>query len=216
MFQAKQIVDLSLPVTNETPIYPGDPSPDIRTAATVEHDGYNLHRLQLGSHTGTHVDAPYHICPTGRRIDEVNLERFIGTGVVIHVTGKEEQAEIGLKDVEPYLDQLQPGKIALFHTGWSQYAGDEKYFRHPYVAVEAVRAMIDRGIRTFFIDAINIDPTGGTSFPVHEAIAAVNGVIAENLTNFQAITFPDPLICAFPLRIIGCDGSPVRAVAIEY
>jgi kynurenine formamidase len=75
--------------------------------------------------------------------------------------------------------------------------------------------MICRGIRTFFIDCINIDSTGGTSFPVHDAIAAVNGIIAENLTNFAGIDFEDPLICAFPLRIVGSDGSPVRAVAIQ-
>jgi kynurenine formamidase len=215
MFKAKKIVDLSLPLTNQTPIYPGDPEPDIRVATTIENEGFNLHYVHIGSQTGSHVDAPYHFCNAGQRIDESDLSLFIGTGVVIPVLGKGEQEEIVMADVEPYLSKLELGKIVLFHTGWSQYAGEEKYFRHPYVHIEVVEEMIRRGIRTFFIDCINIDSTGGTSFPVHDAIAAVNGIIAENLTNFAGIDFEDPLICAFPLRIVGSDGSPVRAVAIQ-
>jgi kynurenine formamidase len=215
MFTAKRIVDLSLPLTNQTPIYPGDPEPKFSVATTIENEGYNLLHVHIGSQTGSHVDAPYHFCQNGQRIDESDLRLFIGTGVVIPVTDKAEQEPIVMRDVEAYLDQLQPGKIVLFHIGWSQYAGEEKYFRHPYVHIDVIEAMLAKGIRTFFIDCINIDITGGTSFPVHDAIGAVDGIIAENLTNFAAIDFPDPLICAFPLRIVGADGSPVRAVAIE-
>ncbi|WP_218029573.1 cyclase family protein [Aneurinibacillus danicus] len=210
-----KIVDLSLPLTNDTPIYPGDPEPNISVATTLENEGYNLHYVHLGSQTGSHVDAPYHFSNEGQRIDESDLRLFVGTGVVIPVTGKGEEEEITLQDVEPYLDQLAPGKIVLFHTGWSQYAGEEKFFRHPYVHIDVIHEMIRRGIRTFFIDTINIDRTGGTEFPVHDAVAEVNGIIAENLTNFGAIDFPNPLISAFPLRIIGSDGSPVRAVAMK-
>ncbi|MCF6093502.1 cyclase family protein [Microaerobacter geothermalis] len=215
MFKVQKIIDLSMPLTNNTPVYPGDPQPKISIATTIEKEGYNLHYVHIGSQTGSHVDAPYHFCNHGQRIDESDLRLFIGTGVVIPVTGKGEQEEITLQDVEPYLDQLAPEKIVLFHTGWSRYAGEEKYFRHPYVNVEVIDKMIRRGIRTFFIDAINIDLTGGTSFPVHDAIAAVNGIIAENVTNIESIDFPNPLICAFPLKIVGVDGSPVRAVAIQ-
>lgn len=204
-----------MPVTNSTPVYPGDPVPHISVAATVESEGFNLHHVHLGSHTGTHVDAPYHICPTGERIEQSDLSLFIGTGVVIPVSGKEDGESIGLSDVQAYLDQLKPGNIVLFHTGWSQYAGEDKYFRHPFVEVDVIIEIIARGIRTFFIDALNIDAPGDMTFPVHHAIAAVNGILAENLTNLEAIDFPDPLIIAFPLRIIGCDGSPVRAVAIK-
>ncbi|GEN35620.1 cyclase [Aneurinibacillus danicus] len=215
MIKIDKIVDLSLPLTNDTPIYPGDPEPNISVATTLENEGYNLHYVHLGSQTGSHVDAPYHFSNEGQRIDESDLRLFVGTGVVIPVTGKGEEEEITLQDVEPYLDQLAPGKIVLFHTGWSQYAGEEKFFRHPYVHIDVIHEMIRRGIRTFFIDTINIDRTGGTEFPVHDAVAEVNGIIAENLTNFGAIDFPNPLISAFPLRIIGSDGSPVRAVAMK-
>jgi kynurenine formamidase len=215
MFKMKKIVDLSLPITDQTPIYPGDPEPNISVATTIANEGYNLHYVHIGSQTGSHVDAPYHFLDLGQRIDESDLGLFIGTGVVIPVLGKAEQYEIIMADVVPYLELLEPGKIVLFHTGWSQYAGEEKYFLHPYVNSAVIEEMIRRGIRTFFIDCINMDFTGGDTFPVHDAVAAVNGIIAENLTNFAAIDFEHPLLCAFPLRIAGSDGSPVRAVAIE-
>lgn len=215
MLNIKKIVDLSLPLTNNTPIYPGDPEPNISVATTIQNEGYNLHYVHIGSQTGSHVDAPYHFDNNGQKIDQSDLTLFFGPGVVIPVTGKGEQEEITLIDVAEYLEQVGPGKIVLFHTGWSRYAGEDKYFLHPYVHVEVIDEMIRRGARTFCIDAINLDITGRTHFPAHDAIAAVSGIIAENLTNFEGIDFVNPLISLFPLRIVGADGSPVRAVAIE-
>ncbi|OAT71529.1 cyclase family protein [Parageobacillus thermoglucosidasius] len=211
----KKIVDLSMPITAQTPVYPGDPKPHIEPAATFAQNGYHVSRLVLGSHTGTHVDAPFHFREDGLRIDEVPLTYFLGKGIVIDVTGKNDGEAITLSDVKHYLPQLEPGMIALFHTGWSQYAGTERYFRHPYIAIDVIRAMLEQGIRTFFIDALNIDPPDGSSFPAHEAITAANGVIGENFTNFDKIDFTDPYIIALPLYLPGCDGSPVRAVAAE-
>ncbi|KJS17777.1 MAG: arylformamidase [Peptococcaceae bacterium BRH_c4b] len=213
--QIKKIVDLSVPISNLMQIYPGDPKPEIRPAANLETDGFNLHYINIGSHTGTHVDAPYHFLSTGQRIEQSDLNLFTGEGVVIDVTGKGEQEPIEIKDVENYLERLRPGMIVLFHTGWSKYSGEDKYFRHPYVKVEVVEEMIGRGICSFFIDAPNIDTTGGETFPAHSAIFQINGVIGENLINIEDIDFENPWIVAFPLKIVGCDGSPVRCVALD-
>jgi kynurenine formamidase len=212
----KKIVDLSMPITSQTPVYPGDPKPHIEPAATFAQNGYHVSRLVLGSHTGTHVDAPFHFRENGARIDEVPLTYFLGKGIVIDVTGKNDGEAITLDDVTAYLPRLEPGMIVLFHTGWFQYAGTERYFHHPYIAIDVIEAMLERGIHTFFIDALNIDPPDGSSFPVHEAITAVNGVIGENFTNFDKIDFANPYIIALPLYLPKGDGSPVRAVAVEF
>lgn len=210
-----KILDLTLPLTNEVPIYPGDPIPSIKPATTIEKEGYNTHFVHIGSHTGTHVDAPYHFRKDGDTMDKSPLAYFAGEGVLISVTGKQEAEAITLPDVEPFLEQLAPGKIALFHTGWSTYVGEEKYYNHPYIHISVIEEMLKRGIRTFFIDALNVDPPDGSFFPVHEAITAVNGIIGENFTNFDQIDFVHPFIVAFPLNIKGSDGSPVRAVALK-
>jgi kynurenine formamidase len=212
----KKIVDLSMPITSQIPVYPGDPKPHIEPAATFAENGYHVSRLVLGSHTGTHVDAPFHFREDGLRIDEVPLTYFLGKGIVIDVTGKNDGEAVTLDDVNAYLPRLEPGMIVLFYTGWSQYAETERYFLHPYIALDVIQAMLERGIRTFFIDALNIDPPDGSSFPAHEAITAANGVIGENFTNFDKIDFTDPYIIALPLYLPESDGSPVRAIAIEF
>lgn len=211
----KRIIDLSIPITTTTPVYPGDPLPVLTPAAEIDPDGYQVTSLQIGSHTGTHVDAPSHFQKDGERIDESELGKFMGSGVVIHVTGKQPEEKITLDDVREQLEKAKSGVIVLFHTGWSKHIGTDLYFQHPYLAVEVVEHLLEKGVRTFFIDALNVDPPDGSAFPVHEAITRVDGIIGENFCNFDQIDFDDPLILALPLKLEGVDGSPVRAVAVE-
>ncbi|TLS38729.1 cyclase family protein [Pseudalkalibacillus caeni] len=204
-----------MPITTETPVYPGDPVPNITPAAELAKDGYQVTSLNIGSHTGTHVDAPYHFQQEGDRIDESDLVKFMGRGVVLDVRGKKPGEEITFADVAEQLENIRSENIVLFQTGWSQFIGTETYFNHPYLSVEIITHLLEKGVRTFFIDALNVDPPDGSAFPVHDAITGVNGIIGENFCNFDKIDFPDPLIIALPLKLQGLDGSPVRAVAVE-
>ena len=108
----------------------------------------------------------------------------------------------------------------LLHTGWSAHYGTDVYFENPFLDADACRRMIALGVRTFGIDAINIDETPddehpGEGFPVHHLIADVAGVIAENLTNLAAIDFDDALVSLLPIAFEAADGAPVRAVAVQ-
>ncbi|WP_406944871.1 cyclase family protein [Halobacillus sp. SY10] len=214
--QIKKIVDLSIPVTSKTPVYPGDPKPHLSAAANIEEHGYNVSKLNIGSHTGTHVDAPYHITKEGKKIDEVSLTHFAGEGIVLDVTHKNPAEGITIEDIRGDLEKLRSGTIALFHTGWDAHLESELYYKHPYLTIELVTELLNRGVRTFFIDALNIDPPDGSSFQAHEAITGLNGIIGENFTNFDQIDFEHPFVTAFPLNMPGIDGSPVRAVAMEF
>lgn len=211
----KKVVDLSISITEQTPIYPGDPEPSLKPAATFERDGYNVSLLKIGSHTGTHVDAPYHFNNDGQKIDEVPLQQFMGRGILFDVTGKNKKEAIILEDIMEKLLHCQAGDIALFHTGWSKYLGQPAYYEHPYLKPEVIEELLSRGIKTFFIDALNIDPPDGSSFEGHDLITKVNGIIGENFTNFALIDFQNPFIIALPLKLKGIDGSPVRAIAIQ-
>lgn len=216
MLRIERIIDLSIPISFKTPIYPGDPQTQITPVASIDIDGFNVSALHFGSHTGTHVDAPYHFRKEGAPIDLMPLGSFIGEGVVINVTGKNPGAVIQLEDVEPYLECLGPGKVALIHTGWSKYISDSLYFNHPYVDEKAVDAMLNKGVRTFFIDALNIDSPDGQRFPAHDKITAIGGIIGENFAHFEEIDFDQPWIIALPLKIQHGDGSPVRAAALKF
>ena len=215
-----KLVDLSIPVDADTPIYPGDPEPRFCLAHTIANHGFNVSRMEMSSHCGTHCDAPFHFLEDGARIDELPLEMFVGCGVVIDVRRLEAHETIEQQILEPYGHKLGPGAIAMLQTGWSARLDTATYFDHPFLSEAACRWLLDRGVRTIGIDAMNIDettdgPIDRAAFPCHREICAAGGVIIENLANLDAIDFEDPLISVLPLRYVGGDGAPARAVAMQ-
>jgi kynurenine formamidase len=215
-----RLVDLSVTVGAGTVIYPGDPAPALTTHSTIETDGFNLLDVHIGSQTGTHVDAPYHFEDTGARIDEVPLERFLGPAVVVDARAAGERGRIGWEQVEPVADRLGEGVVVLLHTGWSEHYGSPAYFANPFLDAGACRHLLDLGVRTICIDAINLDETPdddhpGEGFPVHHLIAQAGGVIGENLRNLAQVDWADPFVMCLPIALEAADGAPVRAVAVE-
>ena len=212
-------MDLCVPVDSGTVVYPGDPAPRFEVHSTIERDGFNLLDVHIGSQSGTHVDAPYHFENDGLRLDELPIERFVGPGVVVDATGLPARGEIGWKHVAPVAGRLAPGVIVLLRTGWSVHYGTPTYFDHPFLGAGACERMLELGVRTFCIDAINIDETPdddhpGVGFPSHHLISRAGGVIGENF-RFDDLPERDFLVVCTPIRLTGADGGPVRAVAIE-
>jgi kynurenine formamidase len=216
----RRVVDLSLALDAQTQVYPGDPHVRFEQSATIEADGFNLLSVEMGSQSGTNCDAPYHVLHDGARIDEMDLRLFAGPGVIIDVQGKPARAAISAPDVAPYVDAVGPGTIVLFHTGWAVHYGTAEYFNHPFVGADACQVLLDRGVRTFCLDTLNIDETPddthpGIGFPVHHLIAAAGGVVVENLSAIEQIDFGEPFISVLPIRLTGADGAPTRAVAMD-
>lgn len=214
------MIDLSHRVDPDTQVYPGDPQVSFEPAATIATDGMNVLRIHLGSHSGTHVDAPCHFIEDAQSIDTMNPELFIGPAVIIDVRGKESHAHITTEDLQPYEHLFTPGIVAVIYTGWDEHYGTSRYYDHPFLDRQAAQLMVDAGVKTVAIDALSVDETilGGApsqGFPAHHLMLGIGGVIAENLTNIGAVDFPTPLISLLPIRLGGSDGAPVRAVAIE-
>jgi len=213
---AARLVDLSHPLTEHVPIYPGDPEPRIYPATTVAADGYNLSHVHIGTQTGTHIDAPFHFRDQGATVDRMPLELAAGPAIIVPVRGKRPFEEIALADLEPHRARLAPGRIVLFATGWYEHAGTARFFEHPCLAAKVGRAILDAGVLTIAIDTLNADRTGGEEFPIHDMFADAGGFIAENLAGTAALDASgEPLLMLLPLNIVGCDGAPVRAVALE-
>ena len=219
--QTSRIIDLSVVVGSGTQVYPDDPPCTLEPHSTIEKDGFNLLSVSMGSQTGTHVDAPFHFEQNGKKIDELPLELFLGRGVIVDATDLSDRGRVTWEHVAPVAEQIEPGCIVLLHTGWSRHYGTDRYFENPFLDGEACRRMIALGVRTFGIDAVNIDETPddthpGEGWPVHHLIAGVKGVISENLTNLDAIDFEDPFISLLPIAFEAADGAPVRATATQF
>jgi kynurenine formamidase len=215
-----RLVDLSVPVGPGTVVYPGDPTPALAPHSTIARNGFNLLDVHIGSQTGTHVDAPYHFEDDAPRIDEVPLERFLGPAVVVDATAAGERGRITWTHLEPVADLLGDGVVVLLHTGWSEHYGSPAYFANPFLDAGACRRLLEAGVRTICIDAINLDETPddehpGEGFPVHHLIAQAGGVIGENFRNLDRVDWAAPFVMCLPIALQAADGAPVRAVAVE-
>lgn len=212
----RKIIDLSHALTANTPVYPGDPVPGFSVATTIENEGYNLFNVVLGSQTGSHVDAPYHFNNHGASIDKMDLNYFMGNGLIIKMTDKKKKEEITLGEIQKYEKAIESVDIVLFMTNWYKKAGTDEFFDHPFLSKAGGEYLLSKGIKTIGIDTINLDNTGGTEFPIHDMVSAAGGIIAENLAYLDLVDFDSPFFLFLPLKLIGCDGSPVRAVAVEF
>jgi kynurenine formamidase len=211
-----EFVDLSVPIETGMPVYPGDPEVSVGPALTAARDGVNVLGLHLGSQSGTHVDAPFHIDDALPALDELPLERFCGPAVVVDVRGLPPRSAIGAERLER-LEGLEAA-IVLVATGWSAYWGTDAYQAHPFLTEEAAALLVERGVRTVGIDALSVDPTPAQDFPAHRVLCGAHAVIAENLTGLERLLDAQrrgrPIeVFMLPLRLPGADGAPVRAVA---
>ncbi|GLW62662.1 cyclase [Actinomadura rubrobrunea] len=218
-WSAPELVDLSVPVVTGMPVYPGDPEVEISAALTAARDGVNVQRVHMGSQSGTHVDAPYHVDDALPRLEEVPLDRFTGPAVVMDARGLPPRTAIG---PEALPDGLAPGVVLLIATGWSARWGSGDYLAHPYPSAETAEAIVAAGVRTVGIDALSVDrtpPPGDEAFSLdaHRVLCGAGAVIVENLTGLdrllEAQAAGRPVeVSMFPIRLAG-DGAPVRAVA---
>ncbi|HEY8480736.1 MAG TPA: cyclase family protein [Spirillospora sp.] len=215
-----ELLDLSVPIVTGMPVFPGDPEVEAVPALTVADSGVNVLRLHMGSQSGTHVDAPFHIDDALPRLDELPLTRFTGPALVMDVRGLEPRAPIG---PELLPAGLAPGLVLLVATGWSAHWGTDHYLGHPYLAAETAEAVVASGVRTVGIDALSVDrtpPPGSEEFSLdaHRVLCGAGAVIAENLTGLDRLVEAQRAGCAievslFPIALAGADGAPVRAVA---
>ncbi len=220
MVEVPSLIDLSIPLDASTQVYPGDPVFVSSPATTLAVEGFHVQQISMGSQTGTHVDAPWHFAEDGLRIDQVPLERFVCRLVLVDVRGLPPRTVIGWDRLTPWESALGPDAALVLFTGWSAHRGTDAYFDHPYLDAEACARVLALGVRTFALDAPNLDETrfdrpAAEGFASHRLIAAVDGVIVENLCGLDDLGEGDYLLSVLPLRLTGADGAPCRAVALR-
>lgn len=217
MNNTASIIDLTQPLDSDMSVYPGDPTFAICSHSHIEKDDYSVQSLTLGSHTGTHVDAPSHFFASGMSIEQIPLSSFIGKALVIDVSHKKERERISWEDdVLPYATHLLPDSVVLFQTDWHRYWKTPAYLNHPFLDKDVASRLVKLGVCRIGIDALSPDETEGTSgdYGVHEILLASGGLIIENLCNLSSIPATGTAMISFaPLNLTGGDGSPVRAYA---
>ena len=211
-----KVLDLTQLITATMPVYPGTEPPHLTLANTYETDGFRETLLSLYSHTGTHMDAPFHLFGDKTKLNEMPAAQFVGKALVIPCRGYGAGEEIGMEALAPIRQLADEADFLLFDTGWSNYWGKAEYFGdYPIPSLEVCRYALESGKKGLGFDTIGIDPIAEEGLTRHRLLLSQRDiVIIENLANLHKIGGELFTFAALPLHYENADGAPVRAVAL--
>ncbi|ADO84236.1 cyclase family protein [Ilyobacter polytropus] len=207
-----KIVDLTHEIRENMPVFPGSECPKFESIGILEKDGFEEKKITIYSHTGTHMDAPKHIIPYGKGLDEFSADKFLGKGVVVDARG---ESSISLDLLIEYEEKIEKSDFILINTGWDRNWGKENYYNgFPCMTKKAAQWLSSKKIKGLGIDAISVDPVNSYELVNHNIFLKKEIVIIENLKIPEKLHGKKFLFSALPLKTENSDGSPIRAVAI--
>jgi kynurenine formamidase len=210
----ERIIDLTHPISQGMPVYPGTEAPVLKTECTIENIGFLEKKITMVSHTGTHMDAPAHLIKDAITLDKYPVTQFYGRAFVINLSGIKGD-KIRLQDLEPYKDKIAKVDFLVLQTGWSRNWGMEDYFiDYPVLSQDAAEWVSKFSLKGIGLDTISADKIDTVLFPVHKFFLGNKMVIIENLTNLDSLPSDQFTFSCFPMSFEDADGSPVRAVGI--
>ena len=180
--------------------------------------------LTISEHSGTHMDAPLHFVPEGPAsygTDEIPLERLAARAATIEATDLGAGDLLGPERVQSWESEhgsLEPGDGVLIRYGWDERwtTGPEgrRFLEDwPGLGGEAAEYLVGKGVALVGCDTMAVDAAGTTENPAHHALLGNEIYVIENLKNLDRLP-PYAFFMAFPLKIKGGSGSPVRAIAL--
>lgn len=211
-----KLIDLSHPLEHDQLNFPGDPKPAVLVHNTVEAIGFNMTRISMTTHQGTHLDVPFHFYDDGKTVDQMPLDCFYGPAVLVDLapgSSLPAKTPITVEMLEPHAAKFQPGAKVIYRTGWDRTFGSPECFTtFPTLSPDSARWIAERRIRLLGMDTL----TPSTDWKaVHLALLEkdVEIIIVEGLTHLEQLPERFTFV-GFPLNIKGRDGSPIRAVAV--
>lgn len=211
-------LDLTLTISTSIPTFPDSPKPQFILWSTLKDDEYNLELLFLSSHTGTHLDAPYHFVKNGIKIHQIPLDRLVGNGILIKIKKGKNQS-ITKNDLilfERKHGDIPKNSSIFFYTEWQKNLNSNYYFiNNPGLSESAAIYLVSKKINLVGIDSPSIDLGQDKNFKVHKILAKNNILIVENLSHLNKISSKQFDFVILPLKLKDATGSPVRAIAIQ-
>ncbi|AGX44178.1 cyclase family protein [Clostridium saccharobutylicum] len=210
-----KVNDLTHIISSNMPVFPGTEQPILEKVSTIEKDGFRESKITMCSHTGTHVDSPAHMLDDGNYLDELSIENFIGSAIIVDFSNQNKNL-IEISDFKLYDEKINQVDFIILKTGWSKYWGQSNYYKgFPSLSEECAKWLSKFNLKGIGIDAISIDSIESTTFPIHKILMKKNIIIIENLTNIDSIINESFILSIMPLKNKDADGSPVRAISIE-
>jgi kynurenine formamidase len=213
---AFRVVDLTAPLNDRTACYPTDPPFAKSWHVHFGDQGYCVSKLEMGAHTGTHVDAPMHFLGDAfPAVAEISLQTMIGHCIALN-RPKQAGEDLDIGDLAGA--DILSGDIVLFRTGWDKRSGSPAFFQDewPGLRPSLVEELIRRGVKALGGDIASVDsPTAlAAGAPAHKLAARAGMPVFEALVNLEQVTGQRFFFLGLPLKLERCEASPVRAVAL--
>ena len=220
-------LDLTMTISDRLPMFPGSPPPQFITMSGIEQDGYNLELVFASTHSGTHMDAPYHFDDKGEKMHQISPERLVGRATLIRIqTGSTRATSpnylITKDDICRFEESrdghpIPSGAPVIFFTGWQKahLAKKDYFLANPGLDNSAARYLASKGTSLVGTDSPSIDAGNDSLFTAHKILAKAGILIVENLANLDKIRSNAFEIIVLPLKLKGASGSPVRALALS-
>jgi kynurenine formamidase len=220
-----RVVELNHDLYPGMPTYPGQPPLEAEVIRTNEEHGFQLTRLHLNTHHGTHVDAPCHfVSGAPQTLSDFTGADLVGPGEVLDVPvgpGEGVTAEQCDTALAAIGGKLPERPIVLLRTGFQdRYGADAEVHgtRHAFITGGAARWLVDHGARIVGIDATSFECHGSQiphETPAHNTLLGAGVLLIEEMAGLDQVDWPEPLIVVAPLPVRGADGAPCRVFAIQ-
>lgn len=217
-----KFVDLTFTIREGMLTFPSywHSSVKITQLGRLKSEGRETRGLVMGTHTGTHLDAPRHFIAGGRSVDRISLEACIGPAILIAFYGKANRS-ISLEEIKKGLAGFDKIERLILKFGWSRHWGKKRYYDgYPYLSEGACRWLVKNGLKFLGMDTPSSDDSKNNRHskndsPNHKYLLRRGVVLAEYLCNLDKLKGPKIFLIALPLKIKDADGSPARIVAYE-
>lgn len=209
-----RIIDISLPLSDTLPLWPGDPAFELCSVASIENgDACSLSLLRMGTHFGTHLDAPAHYIAGGATTAAISLETCIGPADLLYFPN---ETRITASLLEAAEASIRSDRLLLKTDNSLLWSSNQKQFQENFCAlsVDAAEWIVAHSIRLVGIDYLSIEPFASIHGTVHTILLKNNVVILEGLNLSNAAPGNFQLLC-LPLSLQDAEGAPCRAVLIE-
>ncbi len=214
-----EIIDLTIPIKE------GEGRLETKTIFdrpyTFEKHGWQGSTFRMFAHYPTHIDAPRHHFQDGQTIDEVSLDRLMGSAALIDLSDHGCETGITGDTLEERGQHTRPGDICILYTGWSEKWGTEEFWREgPFLEPEGADWLVERRVTAIVYDfaeeyVVRKPDISGQDCIIHHKILGNNVYNIEYVHNLDKISNPRLTIIALPLKLVGFDGSPARVIALE-
>lgn len=206
-----RIYDVSVPVASGGLVYPGNPVIDITPQQAISQGaGANVSRVDFGSHTGTHVDAPKHFFDDGTTVDRLPLDVLMGPALLVEFPAD----LMAVTEAALRTHDLSGHDRILLRTRNSGFLRNRDFVRdYTYLAPDGAAYLASLGVRLVGIDYLSIEQFHSGHHRTHRTLLERGIIIVEGLDLSEPPAGPYELVC-LPLRLAGLDGAPARAVLI--